>query len=69
MKHLSGLKPLTSDYNLYMSFQAYLRYELEVVNKNLATAIEPYRVYRLQGEADRLTRLLKLKEIVDGSDK
>lgn len=64
-----NLKPLVNDPTLYAAFQDFLNEELVQAQNTLISASEPVQVYRAQGRASMITRLLKLKEIINGGER
>lgn len=59
------LKPFINDPTFMESFKALLEFDLDIIHKNLESR-EGNDLYRLQGEAQALRKLLKLRERING---
>ena len=60
------MKKLVNDWDIYNQFLSYVNEKIDVVHKSLEVTTETHEVYRLQGEARALRKLLRLREEVNG---
>jgi len=60
------LKKLTNDFHLYEAFKVEIQNRIDAEQRTVNTATETTAIFRSQGAIKALTRLLQLREELEG---
>lgn len=63
-----SLKAFVSSPTNLAEYKEYLDKKKEAVQKSLASAVEPYQVYRLQGQIEMIEKLKYIQEDLKNGD-